>query len=119
VTPEDAALVVRRRMAMIDELMQCGEIICGHRAAGLLDLAVASPGLVVTFYIAAWEAIEAAEACDHLKADTKISVQAQVVQLLTIALDIVKSADPRVALLNMGATLAESLAMGDTDGGVH
>ena len=103
----------KRRMAMIEHLVHHAEGMC-TTGTEFLELTAAAPGFIVLLYTSAWEAIEASESCEALKTATKRSLQYQVHKLLTMVLDVVTSADPRLKLLDQGICISQALSMGES-----
>jgi hypothetical protein len=89
---------VTHRLTLIEGMLRHAQVLCGNRLANLCDLAVASPGLIVSLYLEAREAIEASGAPEDAKIVMRRSVQFQVTQLLDVVLTVVSAEDPRQAL---------------------
>jgi hypothetical protein len=102
-------------MAIIDLLAHQAERVCADQGPLFLNLVVASPGFVVLLYLSAWDAIDASEAADLVKADTKRVLQDRVAYLLRTALDVVTSDDPRLSVLQHGITVADEMGESPSD----
>lgn len=108
-----------RKMALIEMMLEHGQVICGGCVKDLFDLTVASPGIVVSLYVQAHEHIETSDLAEEVKTTMRKGIQYQVEQLLKMVLAVVSSTNPRRALLGQNATLIRAAAMGETDGEIH
>jgi hypothetical protein len=103
-----------RKMAMIELMLQHAEKMCNGCVKDMFDLTIASPGIVISLYMNAVERIDSSELCDEVKASTRRAIQYQVERLLVMVLNVVRSPDPRLTLLDQGVTLAQVLQMGQS-----
>lgn len=113
-THEIAEALAIKKMAMVDLMTQHAVTLCGGCMQDWLDLVVASPGIVISLYITALDAIAAAKAPEDEKAEAHRVVQIQVEKLLVVVLNAVRSADPKLAMLSQAVTIAEAIEMGPT-----